>query len=74
MEAGGLDATLKLTAIVRLQPPQAARVETAPSASAGGGGSVADEIAKLAALRDKGILTQQEFQAQKAKVLGEAPI
>ncbi|MDE2563360.1 MAG: SHOCT domain-containing protein [Sphingomonadales bacterium] len=54
-------------------PPQPALVETAPGASAGRADSVADEIAKLAALRDKGILTEQEFQAQKAKVLGEAP-
>jgi hypothetical protein len=32
--------------------------------------SVADEIAKLAALRDKGIITAEEFQAQKVKLLG----
>jgi hypothetical protein len=30
---------------------------------------VADELAKLAALRDKGILTDAEFAAQKAKLL-----
>jgi len=30
---------------------------------------VADELAKLAALRDKGILTDTEFAAQKAKLL-----
>ena len=30
---------------------------------------VADELAKLAALRDKGILTDSEFAAQKAKLL-----
>jgi len=32
--------------------------------------SVADELAKLAALRDQGILTSQEFETQKAKLLG----
>lgn len=32
-------------------------------------GSVAEEIAKLADLRDKGILTNEEFNAQKAKLL-----
>lgn len=32
--------------------------------------SVADEIAKLAVLRDKGIITPEEFDAQKAKLLG----
>lgn len=29
----------------------------------------ADEVAKLAALRDKGVLTDDEFAAQKAKLL-----
>lgn len=32
--------------------------------------SVADELIKLAQLRDAGVLTQEEFQAQKAKLLG----
>lgn len=31
--------------------------------------SVAEEVNRLAALRDKGLLTDQEFAAQKAKVL-----
>ncbi|WP_316376725.1 SHOCT domain-containing protein, partial [Enterobacter hormaechei] len=31
--------------------------------------SSADEIAKLAALKDQGVLTEQEFAAQKAKLL-----
>ena len=33
--------------------------------------SVADELAKLAALKDQGILTDEEFQAQKAKLLNK---
>ena len=32
--------------------------------------SAADEIARLAELRDKGVLTEEEFQAAKAKALG----
>jgi hypothetical protein len=32
-------------------------------------GSMADELAKLAALRDSGDLTPEEFEAQKAKLL-----
>ena len=32
-------------------------------------GSVADELAKLAALRDQGILTDDEFAAQKSKLI-----
>lgn len=31
--------------------------------------SVAEELSKLADLRDRGVLTQEEFEAQKAKVL-----
>ena len=36
---------------------------------AGGGGSTADEIEKLAALKDSGAITADEFDAQKAKLL-----
>jgi hypothetical protein len=32
--------------------------------------SVADEISKLAALRDQGVLTAEEFNVQKAALLG----
>ncbi|HEX4219997.1 MAG TPA: SHOCT domain-containing protein [Acidimicrobiales bacterium] len=35
-----------------------------------GGTSQADEIAKLADLRDKGAITEEEFQAGKARILG----
>ena len=35
--------------------------------------SVADEIAKLAALRDDGHITQAEFESQKATLLGQQP-
>jgi hypothetical protein len=41
-----------------------------PSTQTGSGASVADELLKLASLRDSGILTQEEFDAQKAKLLG----
>lgn len=36
---------------------------------AGSGTSSADELAKLAKLRDQGVVTEEEFQAQKAKAL-----
>ena len=38
--------------------------------AAASGGSTADELEKLAALRDKGVLTSEEFNAQKAALLG----
>jgi Short C-terminal domain/Phospholipase_D-nuclease N-terminal len=37
--------------------------------AAGSSTSVAEEVSKLAALRDKGVLTDQEFEAQKARLL-----
>ncbi|MHB1088767.1 MAG: PH domain-containing protein [Acidimicrobiales bacterium] len=42
------------------QPP----VQVTPPAS------IADELTKLASLRDAGVLTQEEFDAQKAKLIG----
>ena len=33
-------------------------------------GSVADELQKLAGFRDAGVLSPEEFEAQKAKLLG----
>jgi hypothetical protein len=35
--------------------------------------SSADELAKLAQLRDQGVITPQEFESQKAKLLGASP-
>lgn len=37
--------------------------------AAGSGGSTADQLAKLADLRDRGVITADEFEKQKAKVL-----
>jgi hypothetical protein len=36
--------------------------------------SVADELAKLADLRDRGVLSDEEFGRQKAQVLGDPTI
>jgi transcription initiation factor TFIID subunit TAF12 len=51
-------------------PPQYA--EPAPPAPADGGGmdSVIEQLGKLGQLRDAGVLTEAEFEAQKAKLLG----
>jgi hypothetical protein len=38
--------------------------------SVSGGGSAAEEIARLADLKDKGVISQAEFDAAKAKALG----
>jgi len=39
------------------------------TADDGGDGSTADQLAKLADLRDRGVLSQEEFEREKAKVL-----
>jgi hypothetical protein len=44
------------------------RHAAAPSGD-GGDGSTADQLAKLADLRDRGVLTPEEFEKEKAKVL-----
>lgn len=38
--------------------------------SVAGSGSTADELAKLAELRNQGVISDQEFEAQKAKLIG----
>ena len=49
--------------------PQAGMANLPPSRGRAEMGSLADEISKLAALRDKGILTEAEFQTQKTTLL-----
>jgi hypothetical protein len=41
-----------------------------PQAPGQSSGSTADELAKLGALRDQGLLSPEEFEQQKAKLLG----
>jgi hypothetical protein len=40
-----------------------------PPAPAGGGGDRVEQLKELAALRDEGVLTEEEFAAEKARVL-----
>lgn len=42
----------------------------APAAAPAGSGSTVEQLKELAALKEQGILTEQEFAAQKAKILG----
>ncbi len=60
-EAENVEATL-----LRLMngPP------SAPAAPAASSGSLADELRKLAELREAGVLSDGEFEAQKARLLG----
>jgi hypothetical protein len=55
-------------------PPQAAPAQPAPAAPPPGGGGISDEtiarLQQLGQLRDQGVLTEDEFQREKAKLLG----
>ena len=41
-----------------------------PPPPAAGGGDRVEQLKDLAALRDQGVLTEQEFAAEKARILG----
>jgi hypothetical protein len=48
----------------------AASVQAAPPRTPGAGGDLVAELQKLAALKESGILTDEEFSAAKARLLG----
>ncbi|HKZ14254.1 MAG TPA: SHOCT domain-containing protein [Solirubrobacterales bacterium] len=50
--------------------PQAAPAAPAPPPAADSGPSVIDQLKELGELKSQGILTEEEFAAQKAKLLG----
>lgn len=49
--------------------PNYSAPNNAPAPSSGGSNSL-DDLEKLAELRKKGILTEEEFQAKKRQILG----
>jgi Short C-terminal domain len=52
-------------------PPQQEYAAPPSAAPAGGGmGEKLDQLKDLGALRDQGVLTDAEFEAQKARILG----
>ena len=67
-EAEQIKATLTRLMLGGGTPAAPPAAPASPSAPA----SVADELAKLVQLRDAGALTEQEFAAQKARLLGSA--
>jgi hypothetical protein len=50
-------------------PQQAAPQQAAPQQAASSGSDPIEQLQKLAELRDSGVLTDEEFAAQKAKIL-----
>lgn len=75
--ASGNDAEIEKVSPLTLAQPMAdylqqrasSKSAAQPSTSTSVAASMADELAKLATLRDQGILTQTEFDQQKARLL-----
>jgi hypothetical protein len=57
-------------AVQRAQEQDAAMRQYVQNVTSSDGAGTADEIARLAQLRDQGVLTEAEFQQAKAKALG----
>ena len=57
-------------AVAQQQAQQAAQQAAAAPAAAAGGTDIVAELQKLGALKEQGILTDDEFAAAKAKLLG----
>ena len=68
-EAQQQQAAMNAAAQQAVAQQQAAAAQAAPAAPAGGTDVVA-ELQKLAALKEQGILSDAEFAAAKAKLLG----
>jgi hypothetical protein len=50
-------------------PPQGYAEPTAPAPAASGEGRI-EKLKELGALKEQGVLTEEEFQAEKARILG----
>lgn len=59
-----------ITDLIVAQSPEVPAAPPTPAGTPPAASSVGDELKKLAELRDAGVLTQDEFAAQKAKLLG----
>jgi membrane protease subunit (stomatin/prohibitin family) len=56
--------------MAELQAQQAGQQAAAPAAASGGSDDMIAQLEKLGQLKDQGILTEEEFAAQKQKLLG----
>jgi hypothetical protein len=73
-QAAAQQAAIDQAAAQQLAAQQAAAAPppppAAPAAPAAVTGDMVEQLKALGALRDQGILTEEEFAAQKAKILG----
>jgi BMFP domain-containing protein YqiC len=59
----------RISGLENQQQAAAPQAAAAPPPPAAGGESTVDQLQKLAQLRDSGVLTAEEFEAQKQKIL-----
>jgi hypothetical protein len=75
MQAGGTDVSEIVEALQQQYPGAQIEVQgqpqAAPSAATGGGDDHVAQLERLAKLRDSGALTEQEFEREKARILGQ---
>jgi len=69
-EAQQQQAAMNAAAQQAVAQQQAAAAQAAPAPAAAGGTDVVAELQKLATLKEQGILSDDEFAAAKAKLLG----
>jgi hypothetical protein len=74
VQEGREDDAYRDAQIAELQQQQAAPAAPAASAASGGGlsGDTINQLKQLGELKEQGILTEDEFEAQKKKLLGAA--
>ena len=70
LEQAMSDLNIEAQTVTSADVEEGAAPAGAAAAPAGGSAAYAEEIQKLAALRDQGVLTDEEFDAAKQKVLG----
>jgi hypothetical protein len=68
-EQADYERDMRLEELEQQQGQQAAPPQPAPP---GGGVDVVEQLQKLAALKDQGILTEEEFAEQKRKLLASS--
>ena len=73
VQEGREDDAYRDAQIAELQQQQAAAaVPAAPAGSGGLSGDTINQLKQLGELKEQGILTEDEFEAQKKKLLGAA--
>jgi membrane protease subunit (stomatin/prohibitin family) len=69
-QAAGVEQEQRIAALEAQQAPAPAAAPAPPAGGAASADDVIEQLTKLKGLLDAGVLTQDEFDAQKRKLLG----